>query len=52
MLLFVIFIARAGNPEVRNSILVNIPYIFFSASTLKFIKQCVTTLPLLLNSQF
>lgn len=38
MFLFVIFIARAGKPEVRNPILVNIPYIFISASTLKFIK--------------
>lgn len=42
MFLFVIFfIVRARNPEVRNSNLVNNPYILFSAPTLKFLKNNV-----------
>jgi len=45
MFLFVIFfIATAENPEVRNYILVNIPHLFSSVPTLKFIKtMCNST---------
>lgn len=52
-LFVILFIVRAGNPEVRNSNLVGIPYIFFFCTYIKIHKnQYVITLPLLLNSQF